>query len=68
MWAAAGVLLALGLAYFLGLLVAAGMALWHYLLIKGRTREGCFKAFRLNHWLGLAVFVGLLVDSALKSL
>jgi 4-hydroxybenzoate polyprenyltransferase len=64
-WAAAGVLLALGLAYFLGLLVAAGMALWHYLLIKGRTREGCFKAFRLNHWLGLAVFVGLLVDAAL---
>lgn len=67
-WAAAGVLLALGFAYFLGLLVAAGMALWHYLLIKDRTREGCFKAFRLNHWLGLAVFVGLLVDAALKSL
>ncbi|MFM2449936.1 MAG: 4-hydroxybenzoate octaprenyltransferase [Pseudomonadota bacterium] len=67
-WAAAGVLLALGLAYFLGLLVAAGMPLWHYLLIKDRTREGCFKAFRLNHWLGLAVFVGLLVDAALKSL
>lgn len=65
-WAAAGVLLALGFAYFLGLLVAAGMALWHYLLIKDRTREGCFKAFRLNHWLGLAVFLGLLVDSLLK--
>jgi 4-hydroxybenzoate polyprenyltransferase len=65
-WAAAGVLLALGFAYFLGLLVAAGMALWHYLLIKDRTREGCFKAFRLNHRLGLAVFVGLLVDAGLK--
>ena len=65
-WAAAGVLLALGLAYFVGLLVATAMALWHYLLIKDRTREGCFKAFRLNHWLGFAVFLGLLVDSALK--
>ena len=65
-WAAVGVLLALGLAYFVGLLVATAMALWHYLLIKDRTREGCFKAFRLNHWLGFAVFLGLLVDSALK--
>ena len=63
---AVGVLLALGLAYFVGLLVATAMALWHYLLIKDRTREGCFKAFRLNHWLGFAVFLGLLVDSALK--
>jgi 4-hydroxybenzoate polyprenyltransferase len=65
-WAAAGVLLAFGLAYFVGLLVAALMALWHYRLIKDREREGCFKAFRLNHWLGLAVFAGVLVDSLLK--
>jgi 4-hydroxybenzoate polyprenyltransferase len=65
-WAAVGVLLALGVAYFLGLAVAAGMALWHYRLIKGRAREGCFKAFRLNHWLGLAVFMGVLVDAWLK--
>src|SRR6478735_7424448 len=33
-------------------LVAAAQALWHYLLIRNRDREGCFKAFRLNHWLG----------------
>jgi 4-hydroxybenzoate polyprenyltransferase len=65
-WAAAGALLAFGLAYFVGLLVAALMALWHYRLIKHREREDCFKAFRLNHWLGLAVFAGVLVDSLLK--
>lgn len=32
---------------------------WHYTLIRGRTRDGCFKAFRLNHWLGMTVFVGI---------
>ncbi|MGE0429192.1 MAG: 4-hydroxybenzoate octaprenyltransferase [Hydrogenophaga sp.] len=32
---------------------------WHLWLIKDRTREGCFKAFRLNHWLGLTVFAGV---------
>lgn len=47
-------------AYFLtGIAVAAAQALWHFFLIRKRTREGCFKAFRLNHWLGLAVFGGV---------
>ncbi len=39
---------------------------WHYTLIKGRSREGCFKAFRLNHWLGLTVFAGIALGYALK--
>lgn len=42
-----------------GLAVAALQAAWHFLLIKDRTREGCFKAFRLNHWVGFAAFVGV---------
>ena len=42
-----------------GLAVAALQAAWHYLLIKDRTRDGCFKAFRLNHWVGFAAFVGV---------
>jgi 4-hydroxybenzoate polyprenyltransferase len=65
-WTVAGVLLALGPIYFVGLAVAAVMALWHYRLIKTREREGCFKAFRLNHWLGLAVFAGVLADAWLR--
>ncbi|MDZ7938094.1 MAG: 4-hydroxybenzoate octaprenyltransferase [Rhodoferax sp.] len=65
-WAAAGLLLALGFAFFTGLAVAAGLALWHYRLIKDRSRDGCFKAFRLNHWLGLAVFIGVLVDTSIR--
>ena len=48
------------------LLVAFGLALaqvaWHYSLIRHRTREGCFKAFRLNHWLGFTVFAGVVLS------
>jgi 4-hydroxybenzoate polyprenyltransferase len=46
----------------LGLAAAALQALWHFVLIKDRTREGCFKAFRLNHWVGFAVFVGVVLS------
>ena len=44
---------------WLGLGAAALQAIWHFTLIRGRARGGCFKAFRLNHWLGLAVFAGV---------
>ncbi|MCX7263141.1 MAG: 4-hydroxybenzoate octaprenyltransferase [Burkholderiales bacterium] len=45
-----------------GLAAAALQAAWHFLLIKGRSRDGCFKAFRLNHWVGFAVFAGLVLS------
>jgi 4-hydroxybenzoate polyprenyltransferase len=51
-----------------GLLAAALQAAWHYGLIKERTREGCFKAFRLNHWVGFAVFAGVVLNSLLNGL
>jgi len=44
-------------------LAAMGLALlqvlWHYRMIRSRSRAGCFKAFRLNHWLGFTVFLGI---------
>ena len=43
----------------LGLAAACLQAAWHFVLIKDRTREGCFKAFRLNHWVGFAAFAGV---------
>ena len=50
--------------------LAIGLALmqvgWHYTLIRQRSREGCFKAFRVNHWLGFTVFAGVVVGYALK--
>ena len=61
-WAWLGRSLGLGGWFLAGISVAAMQALWHWTLIRGRTREGCFKAFRANHWLGLAVFAGVVVD------
>ena len=45
--------------FVLGWAVAAAQVVWHFFLIRQRTREGCFKAFRLNHWLGFSVFAGV---------
>ena len=45
---------------------AAAQALWHFTLIRSRSREGCFKAFRLNHWLGCTVFAGVVAGYALR--
>jgi 4-hydroxybenzoate polyprenyltransferase len=46
-------------AWMVGLAVAAAQAMWHYRLIRQRERDHCFTAFRQNHWLGFAVFVGI---------
>ncbi|MGM9425945.1 4-hydroxybenzoate octaprenyltransferase [Hydrogenophaga sp. MI9] len=48
------------------LVVALAQVAWHWRLIKDRTRDGCFKAFRLNHWLGFTVFVGTVIGIALR--
>jgi len=65
-WALIGRALGLGGVYLVGIGAAALQALWHYTLIRTRTREGCFKAFRLNHWVGFAVFAGVVLDLALR--
>jgi len=65
-WAAIGASLSFGAPYFAGLLAAATIAAWHFTLIRTRTREGCFRAFRLNHWLGFAVFAGIVAQFALR--
>jgi 4-hydroxybenzoate polyprenyltransferase len=50
--------------YYVGLAVAAGMMGYHYTLIRGRTRAGCFKAFLHNNWVGGAIFAGILAAYA----
>lgn len=49
--------------YLIALAVAALQAAWHGWLIRKREREGCFKAFRLNHWLGFTLFAGIALSS-----
>lgn len=51
--------------WWLAMAAAAAQVAWHYQHIKGRTREGCFKAFRVNHWLGLTVFLGVVLTRGL---
>ena len=62
----AGHMAGLGWVYFSGLLMAGGIALYHYSLIKDRQREACFKAFLHNNWFGAAVFAGIAADYLLR--
>ncbi len=48
--------------FFAGLAVAAGMAVYHYFLIRKRDLDKCFQAFMHNNWLGGAIFVGIVLD------
>jgi len=43
----------------LGMLAAALQVVWHAFLIRDRSREGCFRAFRVNHWIGFSLFAGI---------
>jgi len=51
--------------FYIAVDVALVQVAWHYTLIRGRTREGCFKAFRINHWLGFTVFAGVVASYVL---
>ena len=63
-WALALIPYALGAMYFVAIGAALVQVAWHYTLIRQRTREGCFKAFQLNHWLGFTVFAGVVLGFA----
>jgi len=60
--ALAGLMAGLGTIYFAGLIVASGIALYHYQLIKDRSRDKCFAAFLHNSWFGAAVFAGVVAN------
>ena len=49
--------------FLAGIALAAVQGVWHGWLIRDRSRDGCFKAFRLNHWLGFTVFAGIVAAS-----
>ncbi len=63
-----GIALRLGWPYHAGLAAASGMMLYHFTLIRARAREGCFRAFRHNNWVGLAVFAGIALSYILPVL
>jgi len=63
---ALGPLLALAGWYYAGVAVAAGLAAWHWRLIRDRSREGCWRAFMHSNWTGAAVFAGIVLSFPLR--
>ena len=58
----AGSLFELGLIYQLGLAVSAGLMIYHQWLIKDRDKAKCFRAFLHNQWIGLIIFISIVLD------
>ena len=64
-WSQVGRLAGLGAVFWIAMAVAAAQAVWHVWMIRTRRRDDCFTAFRMNHWLGFVVFVGVLGNDVL---
>ena len=64
LWAWVGASQGLGALFAAGWCTAAAQVAWHFTLIRRRERADCFRAFRLNHWVGFALFTGLALDMA----
>lgn len=65
-WALGPVRQAQGALFNVAVVLALGQVGWHFSLIRQRSREGCFKAFRLNHWLGFTLFTGVVASYSLR--
>ena len=57
-----GDMLAFGWPYQLSLLIAAGLFSYQQMLIVNRERSACFNAFLHNHWVGLVIFIGIVIE------
>jgi 4-hydroxybenzoate polyprenyltransferase len=51
----------LGFWYYLSVLVSAGLMAWHLWLARDRKPEGCFQAFLKNHYIGMVIFIGIVL-------
>lgn len=56
----------LGLYFYLGLSGAILLFVYQSKLIWQRERENCFKAFLNNHWAGLLILAGIILDYTLQ--
>ena len=57
-----GVINKLNMAFWAGLLIATALLVYQQVLILKRDRDACFKAFLNNHYVGMAIFIGLLLS------
>jgi 4-hydroxybenzoate polyprenyltransferase len=65
-WTLANVYISYTAIYLVALGAAVSQVFWHLWLIRERGREACFKAFRVNHWLGFTVFAGIALSLTFK--
>ena len=65
-WLLALIPLALGAMFYIAIAVVLVQVAWHWWLIRTRTREGCFRAFRMNHWVGFTLFAGIVGSSLVR--
>ena len=56
----------LGWIFNISILITTALFIYQQWLIKERKREDCFKAFLNNNWVGLVLFVGIVLSYALK--
>lgn len=63
----AGVRFELGQWFHLGLFIAACCFVWEFWKTRSRQPQACFKAFLHNHWAGLAILAGIILDYANRS-
>ena len=63
-WALALSNIAQGALYWIATALGVAQAVWHFRLIRHRERDGCFRAFRANHWLGATLFAGVVLALA----
>ena len=66
-WSFVLVSIALSAIFWIAFGVALAQVFWHWRLIRGRSREGCFSAFKHNHWLGFTVLCGVVAGFAMKA-
>ena len=61
-----GSMIGAGWVFYAGCAVTGVCAIYHFVLIRTRTRDGCMRAFRHNNWVGAAIFVGTVLDYTLR--
>ena len=65
---AVGIWQRMGVPYYVGVAIAAVLAVYQHKLISTRDRDACFKAFLNNNWVGCAIFVGIAADFQLGAI
>jgi 4-hydroxybenzoate polyprenyltransferase len=65
-WLVAGMKYAPNAIILIVIIIASAQIFWHWQLIRTRTREGCFQAFKQNHWLGFTLFAGIALHALLQ--